>query len=397
MDIKEAKMINPIAFFEVQHDSILSYDFENLKDPVPIIIKKPEGYPNYAYSYFFFEGATNAYSKGMTNILLCDYKGKNPHLYIDRNNNYDFTDDSTYIVMPRPYYINDTIAVVLHRPEEAQAGIAIHLSRISYVKKMAYRDMMNEYFQTQYPNRKFIGMDYCFREQRLNIKEGIVRTLTDSFKLALMDGNGNGYYGDIGQDKLLIANLQDSFFDSRNELQSFVITKDKNDLFFEKNGVTYQVLNMDMSGTFLTLILPDTKRIAGIEKGKKVKRFKFYDWEGKKWKIRKFKKKLVFIYLTSPHAKDFMKDTIALRAISTEFSEKIQVVGFIDVDKSYELRIFGAYTNLNWIAAYKDKYVIRDLQLHGVPASLWLAPKRKVIRYNISPQELLLELRQAVK
>jgi hypothetical protein len=77
-----------------------------------------------------------------------------------------------------------------------------------------------------------------------------------------------------------------------------------------------------------------------------------------------------------------------LRKIAHEYPKKISVIAMIDFDKSYELKVFGMYSNLNWIAAFKDRYVLRDLKLRGLPSSLLLAKKRRVKQYGLTPEEL---------
>jgi hypothetical protein len=71
----------------------------------------------------------------------------------------------------------------------------------------------------------------------------------------------------------------------------------------------------------------------------------------------------------------------------------VKVIGFIDVNKSYELKIFGTYSDLNWIAAYKNKYITQKLRVRGIPSSLWLGKRRKVKQYNLTPQQFLDTLR----
>ena len=392
MDAKENRMMNPIAFFNMVSDTILSYNIENAEDAKPILIKKPEGYKTYAYGFVFFNGVPNPMSPGVIHLLLCDFKSQSPLLYIDRNNNNNFNDDGNPIALPGAYQLRDSAIFNLCRTDNADACISILLSRMNLINKSAYRDLLNEYYEFYYPGRKFIGIDFCFREQRLNQRMGVIRTPTDSFKLALMDVNSNGLYNEPGVDRYLIANLQDTFADSQNELQSFVIPEKAEDRFFEKNGTTYRIIKMDDAGKSITVIATDERNNTGIAAGKKVPKFKCYEWTGNKISIKQYKRKQVYIFLTSTKARDFSADTTALRAVMDKHGSRIQVIGFIDIDKSYELKIFGQYANLNWIAAYKNKYVIRDLQLRGMPASLLLGKKRKVMQYSISPQELLKKL-----
>lgn len=391
-ELRETKMQNPIAFFEVEGDTIFSYDFENMKTPTAIRVKLPKPHQTYAYGYTYFNGVPNAQSPGMMNLLLCDYKSNKPLLYVDRNNNADFTDDGPGIEVPRAYNLKDTVEITLNRIDNNIALISIKLSRIGFHNKVSYRDMLNEYYRTFYPNRKFIGIEYCLREQRQQLKWGMLISPVDTFKIALLDANSNGLYNEPGIDKVITANAVDSFFDASNELQTYVIGDKKEDLFFDKNGITYHILSIDAAGMHLNVRVATDLKTTGIEAGKKTPNIRFYDYNGKKNSLRKFRKKQVFVYLTSPGSKNFTEDTIALRQLMNKHGDQLQVVGFIDVAKSYELRIFGTYSNLNWIAAFKDKYIIRDLQLKGIPCSIWLDRKRKVKQYNITPQQLLGEL-----
>lgn len=385
---KDESQQNPLAFFEVSGDTILTYDFENLSDAKPVVIKKPAGYATYSYGYLYYSGVPNPKNPGLMNLLLCDYKNKTPKLYIDKNANYNFTDDGEPLLMTAPYNIRDSIFFLLPCASHENGGIAIQLNRFTLHNKTEYRNMMNEYYQSFYGNRKFIGIDYCFRETRKCTRAGIARFANDSFRVALYDGNSNGLYTDAETDMLLIADLADSAFDSRNEMNAYQIPEKKEELFFHKNGIQYSVVQTDVAGTYLTLASKEQKNETGLAPGTKVPNLRFIDWQGKKHSLRKYRKRQVYFYFTGPQAKSFSSDTIFMRKIMDEFDKKVVVVAMIDFDKSYELKIFGMYSNLNWIAAFKDRYNLRDLKLRGIPASVLLAPKRKVKQYGLTPEEL---------
>lgn len=390
------KMINPLAFYFTENDTIFSYDVENLKEPKPTRIIKPEGYKSYAYGYLFYTGVTNSVNPGMMNLLLTDVKEKQPRLFIDRNNNFDFTDDGESVLLPPAFNTKDSVIITLNRLDKTEAGIAVQLSRINFVgNRYAYKDMLNEYYEFFYKDRKFVGIDYSLREQRYVVRSGVFKTETDSFQIALLDVNSNGLYSDMDTDRVIIANLNDSVFDSRNDLHAFTLSKNKADQYIERNGEQYEIIHIDAAGKYMTLKRADeTQQFDKIPAGKKIPKFSFTDWEGKKRKIKKFKRKEVFIYYTGTSAKNFSNDTITLREIVNKHGSKIAVICFLDVNKSYELKIFGMYSNLNWIAAFKDKYVIKELKLRGLPSSLWVEKKRRVKKYNITPQQLLAELSQ---
>jgi hypothetical protein len=87
------KYENTLALFKVQGDTIRSLDFEDLRPSVDIIIKKPQGYRNYAYGYLFFTGSSNSLNPGFVTVLVADYNTVSATLWVDNNQNFDFTDD----------------------------------------------------------------------------------------------------------------------------------------------------------------------------------------------------------------------------------------------------------------------------------------------------------------
>lgn len=378
-----------MPFYEVIADTIESNDFENMRTPQKIAIQKPNGYVSYAYGFLFFNGANDARNPGQVPALMVNYKDRNPQLFVDYNANYDFTDDGKAIQLPLVYNKTDSLVVTICRSEKPEACNAVKLERMNFANQYAYKNLLNEYYDLYYKNRKFIGIDYCFREQRYHVRDGIVKTSTDSFRLALIDANYNGIFNEVGIDKIATANLNDSIIESRDEMRSMVIPANRDEWVIEKNGIPYQLVQLDEAGMHVTLReLPEFTNQNRLPVGKKVPSFTCIDWKGTKHKLKKFRKKQVYIYYTGTYTKNFEQDTLMLRKLSADFQNQLQVIGFLDVNRSYELTVFGTYSNLNWIAAYKNKYITRDLKLRGIPSSMWLGKRRKLKAYNLTPAQL---------
>jgi hypothetical protein len=144
-------------------------------------------------------------------------------------------------------------------------------------------------------------------------------------------------------------------------------------------------------------MLKDQLLLGRTKPGKKIPKFRFTNWQGAREKIKRYKKSHVFLYFTGPNVSGFDKDTALLRQIAAEDPERLKVIAFIDVNKSYELKTFGATSSLNWVAAYKDKEINRKLSVRGLPSSIWLCKRRRVVTYNLSPQQFLDDYRSKVK
>lgn len=385
-DERFEKMMLTMPVFLSTNDTILTMDFENLKPAKKIRIKRPLGYNSYGYGYVFFTGNSNPQNPGFTNLLFAGIYDLNPRLFVDRNNNFDFTDDGSGYIIPRIRY--DSLVFNLYRNDDTLAGISVRIKLINFGSQPAYRKLMTEYYQYFYKDRTLAGIDHCFREQRYITKCGIVRFNDDSFRLALYDGNSNGLYNEPDSDRVITANIDDTIFDSRDDLRAFPISKKK--MFVEYHGEQFEIMEIDKAGRFIKLKhLNDNLLLGKTKIGKKIGKFKFTTWEGEKKKIKKFKKYDVYLYFTGANVKSFSKDTSILRKIADAYPDQVKVIAFIDVNKSYELKIFGTYSNLNYIAAYKEREIIQKLAVKGLPASIWLGKRRKVIAYNLRPQEFL--------
>ncbi|MEI6594067.1 MAG: hypothetical protein WCO28_00795 [Bacteroidota bacterium] len=385
-DERFEKMVLTMPVFLTLSDSVLTMDFENLKPAKKIQIIRPLGYNSYGYGYVFFSGNNNVQNQGYSNLLFAGVYDVTPRLFVDRNNNFDFTDDGDGYVLPRSK--DDSLLFTLYRNDDSLAGIAIKLKLLNFGNQPAYRKLMNEYYQYFYKDRTLAGIEHCYREQRYIIKCGTVKLNNDSFRLALYDGNSNGLYNEPDSDRVITANMDDTIFDSRDELRAFPVSQKK--MYVEYHGEQFEIIEIDRAGRFIKLKHLSENLLLGKTKiGEKIQKFKFTTWNGEKKKIKKFKKFEVYLYFTGSKVKDFSNDTSLLREIADAYPDRLKVITFIDVNKSYELKIFGTYSNLNYIAAFKEREIIQKLAIKGLPASIWLGKKRKVIAYNLKPQDFL--------
>jgi hypothetical protein len=378
-----------LALFELENDTILTWDYEGLKKAKAIPIVKPEGFKAYAYGFVFFGGNYKGNNTGFITVLLGNPYHTKPTLYADLNNNNNFTDDNYSVILP---WRGDTAEIEMCI-SGTKLCTKIKFTRHLMENKQMYKQLMNEFYQLTYPNRKFIGMDHCYRIQQYQIKSGLAIAGEDSIRVALFDGNNNGLYNEPDSDRFILANLNDTVFFPFDDLYSSTINKKNGHCFVDKNGKQIEFVRASPYGENLTFnVLDQTNNSEHIKVGKKLPRFKYITWKGEHQKINKLKKYELYIYFGSPLATNFSSDTAALRVLASRYSKSLRVIGFIEVNKSYELSIFGQYSYLNWILAYKNKDLNRMLGIRGLPSSIYTQKRRRVIRYNLTPNELLQEL-----
>lgn len=376
-----------LALFMTQGDTIKSMDFENLRPEKNIIIKKPEGYNYYAYGYLFFTGSNNTENPGYVSVLVCNPFHKHPHMFVDHNQNFDFTDDPRYTL---PYFDEAPIEFELANSKDNQARIKIQLTRNKLFGKADFKTYMDEYYAYTYKGRQFTGIEYTYREQRYLARSGIMRMETDSFKIALYDANANGFYNDADTDKVVFVNYQDTIFDATNPLSFQLLSSKINENYFEKNGNVFQILYADQLGKKL-IIKPSLTGtgLGRIEKGKKVPNIKLNFANGQKQKLRKFKRKEVYIYFAGPNTKNFDSDTLLLRQIAALDSNRLKVICVLYLKKSYELSIYQDQAKPNYLVANGTREMSKLLGIRSLPQSLYLGKRRRVKQYGLKPNEFI--------
>ncbi|MBC7382641.1 MAG: hypothetical protein H7296_06540 [Bacteroidia bacterium] len=377
-----------LALFITQQDTILSMDFEGSKPLKNILIKKPPRYKDYAYGNLFFTGSVNEYNPGYISVLVCNPYSKNPQLIIDKNQNFDFNDDPKYTL---PYFDEPAVEIELANKNYPDGKIKIALTRNKlFGQKFEFKKQMDEYYSMAYKGRKFVGLEYTYREQRYITRSGFVKLNEESFKIALYDANSNGLYNDPELDKVIFVNSNDSVFDATNPLNFVVFSKKDKNNYFEKNGRLYQIMEADATGQFIKIKASnDDVEFGRIKEGKKVPKIKLTLARGEKFKLTKYKKKQVYLYFGSNTSKNFQSDTLILRQIAEIDTNRLKVICVLYVNKSYELRMFGSEAHPNYLLAFGGKELSKKLGINSVPQSLWLGKRRRVKKYGLKPNEFL--------
>lgn len=372
------------AVFELTNDTILTWDFEGTKEAKPLAIKKPAGYRHYGYGYLWFGANKSGKSPGMLTILIGNPYDKNPAFIADVNNNNDFTDDSIRYLPWRNDSVEFNICL-----SETQVCNKVKFTRHPYNGKFAYKELMNEFYAMNYPNRKFLGMEHCYREQHYQTKAGYLVSGNDSFRIALYDANNNGFYNEADTDYMVVAHLNDTVFYPFDDLYSSIISRTKGNCFIDKNGSQFTYITAAAQGEWLEVEINDqTTNDAQVKLGKKLPKFKYVNWKGEKGKLKPARKMAWYIYFGSPLTPTFTEDTAYLRKLRYSYNNKLMVIGFIEFSKSYELSVFGQFGKPNWILANKDKYLNKSLGIKGLPSSILTYKKRRVRAYHLSPKEV---------
>jgi hypothetical protein len=129
--------------------------------------------------------------------------------------------------------------------------------------------------------------------------------------------------------------------------------------------------------------------------GKKLKKFKFKtpDKEQKTISIRQYRKKATYIYVWNFNQDGFSKDTAALRIIARDYANKIQLITLNYGETPKELRAFMIRNTINWSIGLSSQKINEQLFLEKYPFAVLTEKRLKIKQLKISPEELLLLLK----
>jgi len=360
--------------------------------PETFEIKFPDmtGMKDTSYTYLFFGGNTQSPPIGYVFCIIGNnsrYDGPT-YIWIDRNLNLDLSDDGKPDVFLNN--VENDHEIKLYNPTNKNAYHTIRLTRFEFHKNMPYKKLVDDHYHKNAGNKVFAGTDYSFREQRLNIRAADFKHGQDSFRIALKDVNCNGIFSDVEFDQVLIGKY------GQEELGEIIFEQDKKSNGFERNLKRYTISHIDPAGRYIAFYYDSTSELTRqLLYCKKIPKFKvfFPNAEVKSKKIRKYKKKpvfLVFWNLSNPTLKD---DTAALSAIHREFGDKIHVIALNYGDSPGKVEGWVLRNKIPYTVGMASKDILDMYFVETIPATFFTNKKQRLCEINLTSQELLAQLR----
>jgi hypothetical protein len=344
------------------------------------------------YTYIYFSGANSEVNQGYLLTLIGNYRRsqRTVYFYVDRNNNFDFSDDGP----PDSLAYGETqLEVSLKNTQNPQAEHRIRLSRIEYGKNLHYKVLLAEHFRNNSGTKLFTNINYCYREQRLNMLSGVLTTDNDSFRIGIKDMNVSGLFNESCIDRFYIGPKNEPVFtDDMLEIQP-----DFERTLFEWNKKQYKIVNIDPSGQFVDIEQVEyPKLVKKLRIGKSVESFPFVNIENKREDLSDYKKKEVYLYFWNLENMD-SQDTMYLHKIFDEFGEQIEVIALNHGDHPRKVRVYEYYNDVVWKVGYSSGFIGRQFFLESVPTGYYLGKKCKLKSEDIRPKEMYELLQKALK
>ncbi|TNE82400.1 MAG: hypothetical protein EP332_00560 [Bacteroidetes bacterium] len=360
----------------------------------PISVKLPETGAcrdtGYFYLYSNFGGKNKS---AYTPVMVLNY-GRRTYpavFFVDRNQNFDFTDDGTPDTF---YFVLKYFDIRIQNPHDTLQSVVTRISRFPFNEDLKFKKLADEYYKMYSGRRKFVGTDFSFREQRFQIRSSQAIANNDTFTLSLLDANFNGLYNEPEVDQILL-DLPGVELVSRDK--SFPIAKDTKERYFERSFKSYKVLAIDPYGRSITFQFdPSKKAKRQLVEGEKVPKFTFRDPYNNKEKLRWYSYKPVYIYFWSKETPEFEDDTAALRIIQEKFCPMIKIIALNYGDNPRMLEGYVEFNKVYWLNGVATKNIMETFNVEEVPYGFLLKKGRRLYKKGISPQEVLQMLEEGI-
>ena len=382
-----------VPLFEYEKDEIEEYtlisEFEKKElKHFKVTLPDMEGTIDTAYSFLFFGASVNEPNKGYALMIVGNYRrGTRPALlYVDKNLNYDLSDDGPPDTMR---YTDEYVDITLTNPTLPEATYITRLSRFPIGKNEAYKKLLGDHYQKNSGKKKFTSVNFSFREQRINVISGTYNQGNDSFSIALKDNNCNGIYNEEGTDLLYIAPYDDTLF-TRNALELNYGKKEPTT--FEWNGKKYLIHAIDKAGKYIELkVDKDAELINQLKTCKKIPKFKFVTPDNRVYSIKDFKKdkKPIYLFIYSKHDPSFKEDMATIRQLDAKYKEQLTVICLNYGETPKEVWGSIYFDNLTWLVGLSNANINNLLFIEETPTGLLLTHKRRLCKSGVKPQELL--------
>lgn len=340
-----------------------------------------------AYGFIYYSGTPSDINRGYITVLINNYRRwvKPAVLHIDRNNNLDFTDDGaadTFTAFT-PY-----LDISFTHPKFPNAEYTTRISRFDLNKDAQYRFLMDDYYRKNQGNKVFAGIDYSFKENRINMKGATYNGETDTFRIALHDGNYDGLYNSAEYDKTYVAKQNDSIF---LDGFSFIIEENITKTEFEWNEKVYRITEFDPAGNYIKFYW-DKNAVSkrALQIGRKIPKFKFYLHDSKTTKkIKKYRRKGLYIYFYNTENPTFEQDTATLRQIHNKYGNCVNIVTLNYGDYYKTISAMKVLDSIPYTVGLSNRELNREFNIETLPQGFLCRKRLRLSHKDISPQQVL--------
>ncbi len=315
-------------------------------------------------------------------VLVADYKSESPRLYIDQNQNGDFSDDGKP-VLPKEGAVN----IDLKNHQKPGAIYRALLKRFPEQTEES-RARWKSNASRKYKGTQLSEPDFWFSLFHRNILSADVEFGELKFQLGLMDTNLNGIYNDEN-DRLLTGDYgSDRIFTDFNNGAYRI--GDRSPFAIGSKG--FSVISISPDGTTLKIAPIGIDQVENrLKTGDPLPELMVESLEGDPENFSDLleEDKYTFIDFWGTWCKGCVEELPRIARISQQHSDKLKVIGLHCSTVSKErLRKFIQSKKLSWTQKIAPDEVVEKMQVTGFPYGVLLNPDGTVAAFNIRIEDV---------
>lgn len=386
-NIKGTQLV--LMMFEYNKDTII-YNSERYVVTPPKILSSREK----AFGFLSFQGNINPELPSGVLVLLDGYLRDMTKLYVDKNFNFDLSDDGA------PYVLKDSldrVSVSLSNTDLPETHYEVDLQFIRFLnvkqKEMAGKMVANDI--PAFKGNAFINPTYWLTETpKIHL---IFDALLgeDSVKLGLVDYNLNGLYNDIDKDKILVGNYQEGSISDSPGTGSHTIG---DVTLLEIGDKYYQLQEVEPTGKYIKLISSNKQKFEFYNKGKLSKGAEIPDltlntFEGQTTSIHKelAPDKFTLIDIWGTWCKGCISQTDKLKRLDSLYSDKLRILGLNYEPKPENIEKAKNYVlehQIGWKQGIADKKLLTTLLVDKYPFYVLVDKNRRIHSLGVRLEEV---------
>lgn len=332
----------------------------------------------------YFVGHPGKRDRGIP-LLIADRVSGWPIIYLDRNNNLDFSDDGEPVEFSR----KDSTAVLrFHRKDNPEASFSVLyiIPSASGVDFTSYDDLFQtkRYVEAGIPMR---SAKYSFFTRRLNNKIAYGTVAGDSLKVALHDYNCNGYFNDAGEDRIFVA-PPNIAFDAQKTSGSFTLKEDTTLFSFE--GQVYEITQVDPLGKSLQFKASDIDFEAPIAPGQEMPDFQFQLIDGTDTSFAGFigDGKYLIIDVWGAWCKGCHSTAPSLQQLHEKYRDKLTIIGLNTGEPKETINDFVKKYDHHWPQGKLTDEIRKGLLIDAYPTYILVDPKGRILSLRTYPHNI---------
>ena len=355
--------------YKLTNDTIL-YRSKAYKIIIPNNIDTSE----LAFCFEYFTGWEDMPIPQIPVFLISEFKGSQSNIYIDYNQNLDFSDDGVPLLLNS---LNDSVTISLPNSNNHAAIFNLNLKFVDFGTAEIQERM--ESFYKNHKNGKgnvLLESKYWFSVVRYNSLITETMLNGDSIKIGIRDYDCNGLFNDP-RDRIMIGNYSTGFISDLKSKGSYVY---EDTTIVKINNNFYEVENIDAAGKYIVLKSTNL-RSNRLEVGDTIPNLYITLMDGSIEQLHNVldSNKFNLIDIWGTWCKGCLLQTSELIRLDSAFSSILNIVALNFGDSEEGLKAHLSKYNITWLNGYSNKEMRDIFLVDSYPYLLLLDKNRRII------------------